>query len=441
MRDLMPHQNKALVYAKPLARIALFMQMRLGKSLVFIRWAEDNARKRVLIVAPLSVLPTWREELLAEEWAEEDIVTVRGTHDERVALASGPGTWFLINYDAIISTLEILALDWDCIGLDESTKIRNPQAEVTKALNSRTYHIPYKAILSGLPDPESPLDYFEQFRFLYGSFMHCGNYWYFRKRWFQHWGYEWVANGFAMQKIKEEVHRWAFVMTRKQAGLKDNKVYEKRFVQLNAEQRKLMKQIDEGFEYEMKDGTIEETKWIPVKYQWHAIIAGGFTPDGKLINNAKTEEICDLLKGELRDEPVIIWFRYNHELFHVSSSLSKKGLKVGTFIGSDKTGSERFKRGEIQVICAQGKCGMYGLDWSRSSTMFYYSNWYDGEVRAQTEDRIIHPKKDDHRLYVDFLSEGSIDEDVVTILREKKLNAKQFSMELASRWAARTKSR
>jgi SNF2 family DNA or RNA helicase len=439
----MPHQKKALVYAKPLARIALFMEMRLGKTLVAIRWAEFWKRKRILIVCPLAVLPVWREELLKEEWAEEDIVLIRGSAEERAELSrpTSSGQWFIINYEALLASPFILDEKWDCIILDESTKIRDPQANITKLLNCRNELAPCRAILSGHPAPEFPLDYFEQIRFLFSHLLHCHNYWQFRNRWFRKVGYEWYCSKFVREKIRTELHQHCFFLSRKEAGIESKKVYEKRFVELTETQLNLMQQIEEGFEYELDDEA-KQTKWVPVQYLWYSRIAGGFTPDGKLLSDAKFKEVLGLVKGDLKDEPVVVWFRYDNELRFVASGLAKKNIKVGTFTGSDKSDSKLFMDGKIQVLCAQGKCGQYGLDWSRSSTAIYYSNWYDGEIRVQSEDRIIHPKKRDTHLFLDLVAEGSIDEEVVRILASKKRNAKalsarEFNEELRERWEKR----
>lgn len=463
MRSFMPHQQKAFDYAKNLARIALFMEMRLGKTLVAIRWAEHMKRKRVLVVAPLSVLVSWEEELFKEGYAYEDICWLQGSQEERYLLATGnqEATWFLANYEGLLENnpnynpdlsrginskkrvgSSVLYQDWDCIILDESTRIRNPKAMTTQHLVADSNHIPHKAILTGLPAPESPLDYFEQFRFLHGGFMHCNSYWYFRKRYFRSYGYDWMCNKHVKGLIKESVKQLAFVMTRTQAGIGSKKIYERRIVPMNANQRKLYDEVVRGFQY-THEGETTETKWVPVKYLWMQQIAGGFTPDGKNLSHAKLHEILELLKGELKNEPVVIWFRYDCEVQFVSQALQAKGFSVGIFTGNDKTGDHLFKGGRIQVLCAQQRCGQYGLDWSRASTAIYYSNYYDGEVRAQSEDRIVHPKKSEPLLYLDLVSEKSIDQHVVDLLREKKLNAKQFSMELAERMveSVRTKKK
>lgn len=438
MRELMPHQEKLLAYAKNRNRIALFADMRLGKSLVVIRWDEMNKSKRTLIVAPLSVLRVWGEELLKEEWAEEDIVTIRGKYDERVVLAKKEARWFLINYEALLITPEILRedFDFDCVILDESTKIRNPQAGITKLLNQPSNH-PRKAILTGCPAPESPLDYFEQMRFLFGEFLNCKNYWQFRSRNFKQFGYEWVPFKATREKLHQALEQKAFFLSRKQAGIDNKKIYEKRFVQLNAEQLKLMKQIKAGFAFETPEGDRVETKWVPVQYIWYARIAGGFSPDGRLISDAKLKEILNIIQELPEREPLVIWFRFEEEIQHAVRFLRKNKYLVGVHNGETKEDAQLFEAGELRIICAQSRCGQYGINWSRSSTAIYYSNWYDGEVRLQSEDRIVHPKKRDPLLYIDLVAQDSIDEEVVALLKQKKFNSRQFAEELKIRWEAR----
>ena len=437
MRKLLPHQELALKYAMENKKIALFLAMRLGKTIITLRWASQPQIKRVLIVAPLPVLPVWVDEILFEEYAEEDVQVIEGNLKQRKqALENKVAKFFLINYEGILSTTCVLKRPFDCIILDESARVKNPKARVTKTIIDGAEDIPYKAILSGLPAPESPLDYFEQFRFLYGRFLRCSNYWSFRRCHFFQVGYTQITPKRTKEAIKKALQEQAFCMTRDQAGIKVTKVYEKRYVELNSKQKRLIKQIEAGFEYKIGKEE-QQTKWIPVKFVWMGIIAGGFTPEGLFLSDAKLKEIINLLKGELKGEQIVIWFRYNREIEYVSKKLRKLGFKVGVFTGAQKEDGERFKKKQIQVICAQAQAGKYGLNWSNASTAIYYSNHYSGEIRYQSEDRIVHPKKKEPLLYIDLIAKGSIDTEVVEILRQKKLNTQEFAVELQSRWQKR----
>ena len=430
MKTFMKHQLEAFEYAKPLSRIALFMEMRLGKTLVAIRWSEFNECRRTLSVSPKSVVPVWQEELLDEEYAEEDIITLKGTAEQRLkkAQAKEPA-WFLINYESLLNSPEILFLPWDCIILDESTRIRRSRAEITKLLNRHSDHIKLRAILSGHPCPESEIDYYEQMKFLFGNFMRKHNIWH----WMQHYclklGFDWQVKKSFLPAIKEAVSDRAFVMTRKQAGLGSKKIYERLFVEMESKQRKIYDKIMKDFEY----GVGKErrtTKWATVKHEWLSSVASGFTPDGELLSLGKYKLLLDKLKTDFEGEKVVVWFRHNHELEFADSWLRKNKIKTAMYKGNIKE-DKKFKEGNAQVLLAQGKVGMMGLNWAVSSTMIYFSNWHDGEIRFQTEDRIIDVKRKEPLLYLDLITEDSIDEDVLLALKDKKLVGRYFTLKLS----------
>lgn len=425
MRELMSHQKLALDYAEKRTRIALFMQMRLGKTLVAIRWADYNRLSTLLVVCPKSVIPPWKTELLLEQEAHEDIYVIDSSN------VPPPGyRWYLINYERINYFPEVLELKWDGIILDESTRIRNPNAEITKLLNRKTWHVNHKAILSGLPNPESELDFFEQIKFLYGNFMHEHTYWHWRNKYFYQSGFEWIPVN--KEKIHKHVNENAFTLTRSQAGIKTEKIIEKRYVELVPKARGIYTQILNNFEYELEKEKAS-TKWVLVQIGWLLMICGGFSPSEKsYIGCNKPQEILNLLKSELRNEKVVVWFRHTHELEHMHRYLVEYNIRVGKFLGYDKGGvsSEGKLNCNIQVLLAQPKCGMYGMDWSDASTSIYYSNWFDGEIREQSLDRIIHPQKKESVLIIDLITENTIEERVISLLRTKNLNSKIFTHKL-----------
>jgi len=436
LRTLMPHQRQMLNYALKHSSVALFCEMRLGKTLVAIHWAIEQARfrqGRVLVVAPLSVIPTWCEELKLEDVKDSFVLKGRTDQIEEL-LTSHKRGFFIVNYELLRVRSILGQFEWEAIVLDESTRIRNPQARITRILTQFGKRIPAKAILSGLPAPEGPLDYVSQMLFLFPEFMGAQNYWQFRHRYFVQYVYDWFPKKGALKRIRDEIKERAFTLTRKEAGMGGRKVYEKRYVAMTSPQARQYKKIKKEFSYDLNGKDID-TKWNPVKIGWMAQVAGGFTPDGRRVSTAKMDEIVSLLKGELKNEQVIIWFRRTCELLGTAAYLSERGFKVGHIRGETSFEARvkitrEFNNAEIQVLCVQSKCGMYGIDWSVADTAIYYSNYYENEVRMQSEDRIVHPKKLRPVLYIDLITEGTLDEDVVDILKDKSITSKMFMSKL-----------
>ena len=65
-RELRLYQVGALEYCQKVNHPALFMDMRLGKTIVTIRSIINEGYQRVLVVCPSEVIDVWREELNLE---------------------------------------------------------------------------------------------------------------------------------------------------------------------------------------------------------------------------------------------------------------------------------------------------------------------------------------------------------------------------------------
>lgn len=429
-RSLLPPQKMALKYAFPLNKIALFMEMRLGKTTTCIRWLEEKKTKQNLIITPSSVISVWVNELTEEGYHSREINILTGKSTERIRLAEERKLWNIINYEGMLACPEIFAMNWDAVVLDESTKIKNSKAQITKLINKEFQEIPYKAILSGYPCPESAMDYFEQFKFLDGNFMGFDNFWAWRNVVCVQLGFRWVIKDRFKEQLKKLVEEKAFILTRKEAGLGSRKIYSRRFIKMNPVQRKVYSEIKKNFSCTFKKHT-KETKWIPVKLEWMSQVASGFAPPQQFISDLKYRELLYLLKGELKGQKVVVWFRHNIELNFVYQKLiALKKFSVGRFTAEFKEGN---LNKDTNILLVQSRCGMMGLNWSAASTSIYYSNWPSGEIRVQSEDRIIHPQKKEPVLYIDLLTENSIDIHLLDLLKNKKLNAKEFLFELSRR--------
>lgn len=431
LRPALPHQKAALEWAKSRGRIALLMEMRLGKMLVAIRWAHERATStNNLVIAPLSTLEGWRRELLLEGVPADKIRRI-GTRDRIHTWADGT-QWHLTNYEAVRARPDILSRGgFTCWILDESPRIKNPSAQVSKLINAWAGLPVNRAILTGLPAPESPLEYYQQFAFLAGGrypgaipWMGAPTYWHWRERYFRQQGYDWIPEPGTAAAIREAVRSQSFVLTRKQAGVGSHKARELRTVELPGKARKAYRAMLRGWE----TGDFS-AKYAVQRATWLARICGGSFPGAEHV--AKTAELLSLIGrgGELSAERVVVWFRFNDELRAVGRALGRagipwEGITGDTELGQRSRAADRFRKGRARALLVQIKCGRYGLDFSQGSAAIYYSNGYSLDDRSQSEDRVIHPTKREPVLLVDLVAAGTIDELAADALREKRINAR-----------------
>ena len=82
----------------------------------------------------------------------------------------------------------------------------------------------------------------------------------------------------------------------------------------------------------------------------------------------------------------------------------------------------------------QPRTGGYGITLTAATTVIYYSNSYDLEIRLQSEDRAHRIGQTNKVTYIDLVSPGTIDEKILDALRNKIDIAGQVLGEDAKSW-------
>lgn len=434
----MPHQERVLEWARDRSSLPAFMQMRLGKSLVAIRWVEAKPDvDKALVVCPLSVVPSWERELRLE--GIEPCLLV-GTAAQRTAAAERAGRdhkWYVINNEGLTSgrlgakrkPSEFAQLPWDAVIIDESPSIRNPKAKLTQVALSYLAQAKYRAPLSGLPNPEGPEDYVTQMLFaMGGEFMGCRSFWEWRQKHMTPAGFGWTVKASSLGLLRAEVHKRSVIMTRAQAGIPDRKLRSVRHV---APPRRVMDAIRQA-RTEFAVGDLMTSNAL-VAQQWQCRLAGGRFPGFE--HDAKLDELVYLARGEFRKERVVVWARYTAELEAASERLTAAGVPNAVVRGEVPQAERQrriaaFKAGKLRALVAQPRCLDRGVDLSEANVAVILSNYFDFEIRAQLEDRIVHPKKSEPCLIVDIVARGTVDEDIADALADKRSTASSFNAKL-----------
>ena len=81
-RPLRLYQKQALSYINRVKHPALFLEMRLGKTLIVVRWIKSHPEiKTILVVSPYSAFYGWKRELRLE--GEPVPIELTGTWEQR----------------------------------------------------------------------------------------------------------------------------------------------------------------------------------------------------------------------------------------------------------------------------------------------------------------------------------------------------------------------
>jgi hypothetical protein len=458
--ELYPHQQQGVEYLE--SRLAnnlggaLFMEMRTGKTLTFLRFYKANKHlfpNGVIISAPASVGATWFNSIVedSDEYGhlplekalllprQELIDTLgvcplfKGTKPQKVKALTRAKQ--LEHKIFIVTHASLRLIDWgfdpSALVIDESVILANPKNGYTK--HAIAMNVLYKYVLCGNPQPEGPHQLFMQMKAVQGAFCGFQFYYSFVSSCFNEFGYKLKVRKQWEGRIISQAATDGFVRTRKEIGLGNTKQHRIEEVPMSEEQLNLYEDMIVNWEAE---GMVAD--YVMTQQLYLQRISGGYIlhEDNKyeFISNTKVDRIVELMKEELKGEPVIIWCKFISEIEHIYSTLTKEGFKGykgwgGTKSDDDDLARRNFNAGKLDFMVLQLKKFNAGINLAGGSTMIYYSNEWSCNIRSQSEDRCTAMGKDTPTLIIDLCCENSIDHMIVSALKNKEIDYRKLMSE------------
>lgn len=418
------------------------MEMRLGKTLVAIRWAEAREpRGFKLVVAPSTVLTAWARELELEGL---EYVLLSGTTLQKRKQYAGAAeygvAWCLINPEGLRAYPDLCEMTWDVCIVDESTLMKNPRAKITRLIRKRLRDVPNRAILSGMPCPEGEHGLYSQMAWVMGgSWMGQPTFWHWRLKYMEPTAFSWEVTMEGRCEIEDAMKEDAFCMTCERAGVFSPVVEETVRIELEPEIMRDYRNVEK--KWILRD---ESTRISLTAQAWCRQLAAGIPAEtivspGKVLvkPTRKHRYIADVVADELRRDRAIVWTNFIAESDGVSEALRDRGLHPIVVRGGvkDRAGLlEQFRKakpGRRPLVISE-TIGRFGIDLSAGTAMIYASNAWDWETRGQTRRRCDAVGKGRPTLIMDVVSAGTVDEDVVEILAGKGSRARDFAKAMSA---------
>lgn len=170
-----PYQVDAVEAIKKLPYAAVFHEQGLGKTKIGIdvglEWLRANEVDSVLIVTKRSLIRNWTDEMRSHTFVSPRILDQR--KPSNFFALNSPARFYLTHYEVIKSEERRLALFLKtrrvAVLLDEAQKIKNPEADLTKAMHRLAPSFARKVLLTGTPVANRPYDLWSQIFFLDGG--------------------------------------------------------------------------------------------------------------------------------------------------------------------------------------------------------------------------------------------------------------------------------
>lgn len=426
---LRDYQKRVLRWAMSTQHPALYLDMRLGKTLTTIRAVKLYAGvKWVMVVGPYSVLPGWRDELEMEgERIEQFTGTSARRREQLRALrvqASDGRTWVLWNMEGWRYNPEVAGWPWDVVILDEATFIKNPSASVSKYFTKYFRGAKHRWVLTGTPAPESDFDYVTQMLFLDRRNLY-GSFWRFRAKFGKpDWFHNWVLNPDGKTELAHCLKRSAYFLTRADVRLNGAKIREKRYIELPPDVRKAYITMEQEFILEWDGRELDRTKSAGQRYQWLRGLCAGFV--GEDFRSAhKLIELSSLLGGELSGDKAVVFCQRLRDVDLVMANLSLDGFRTDHIDGRRKHSDreavrKRFQAGELDHVVIQPETVKFGTSFTAADVVVYFTSPEGALTREQSEDRTVDVSALDSVLTVDLICADTVEEDLVTGLLLKE---------------------
>ena len=446
-----PYQHQAAGYAMAMAneRLALWWEQGTGKTWCGANVIQARIRaglvKRVLVIAPKTVLTSWMGELAKH--TDLTGVVIQGKRRDQIATAAQVA---LINYELLIPMAKVLqAQPWDMIILDESYYIKGISAQRTKIAWALCSKIRYRMLLCGSPVANGPEDLFAQYRALDDGETFGTSFYAFRAKFWENRSRgpfpDWQLKSGAMDAIRERMFLRGHRVTKADCFDLPAKTYQVRHVEMEPEQARIYRQIERDLVAEFDDGRLTAGTAAVALVRLNQITSG-YVPDdaGRVreIGHRKLDALADILQDKRK---AVVWCLFRHDVAAITERFAAMNPVVisGDVPLADRAkGIERFQADPAcRLFVGQVHAGGIGITLTAAQDVVYYSQGYSLIDRAQSEDRTHRIGTTGTVTYVDLVCPGTVDEDILQALEEKRGVADQITGDIANTILQRLRSR
>ena len=458
------HQADVIELSKDRPYYGLFMEQGTGKTLVGIANFTHLFRKGeingVIIVGPNGVHDNWTrieipKHCILDENREYHVATWHGNDGARKKKR-----WDWVANQAPTTELVVLACNvealrtesfWKTIEkgflkersfmliVDESTIIKNPKAEQSKNCFHLAEKAKYTRIMTGTPITQSPLDLWSQCRVLSKDALPYTSYTAFKHEFaieqamvFGNRRFNKIVAYRNQELLAQLIAPFTYRVLKKDCLDLPPKVYQTRFVELTAEQRRVYTDLSQQCLATLGDGkgVATVTTVITMLLRLHQVVLGYVPNDNPKemvrIEHNRIKALWGLL--EENAGKAIIYCRFLEDVKQVSEMLDARlneeesyALYTGDESSKDRTESvDRFQADPKCLYFVATSAASRGLTLTAAEQVIYYSQGYSLETRLQSEDRAHRSGQTKTVVYTDFCSQGTVEDAIVQALQSKK---------------------
>lgn len=426
---------------------AYFMRQRLGKTwTAFAEYSILREQGKVdwfVVICPNSLKQQWKDQI-QEANPFIPISVYESSYKKKTTeyfRRNKRGGVLIINYESlkvfVDRFLEELYFSPERTYLvaDESTKIKDPTAKMTKAAHALSALCFYKRVLTGKPTANSNADMWAQLKFISATDL---NFYQHSHYYVMHGGFrgKQVIRNVNTEILKNKMAPFCYIAPDKYIrGFE--KVYEPlRRVNLTGELQQLYKEMEDALVLNISSDVKITAPIVLTQYLRLQQISSGIAGDvdGQQHNlvdpfhNPRIRVVREILDNEI-DNKVIIPCRFKLSIQNLEKVLTADGHKVAKLTGGMTSydieqEKKRFNEGDANILLAQLQVLSFGhtlpgSDDKPCDSMIFYENDFSLLNRAQCESRPEKYGRDVAISYYDFYA-SKMDKYIISSLIKKE---------------------
>ncbi len=444
---LFKHQQRFVEIARERPRFGFFASPGVGKTIAIYAINAEIPLKTV-VLAPKSILyAAWARD--GEHFPDTRVRVLNSDTKNRVG-AINAGDW-----DLLVTNYEMFKKHGgDLIGagvkrlvVDESSKLKNPTAAITRHVWAFADKMESVYLLSGTPAPNSGVEYYGQLRAL-GPLVAGRSFYSFEATYFHRItnkirvkggmtrtvtvGHGQTPGQLACLQALLKKHSWSL---RKEDCMdlppKTDVVIR---VSLEKEADHYARAVNE---LKIETGNGEKSFRAEASMMKLRQIVNGSVKIGGIsekIGTSKMEALDELL-DELGSEPVVIWAEFTEDIKEIQVLLMRRKEEYGVIDGrtSGEAGdtAAAFQGGKIKRLVCHPQAAGHGITLTAASYAIYFSLSFSYEQYEQSRDRIHRAGQTRPCTYYHLIASGTVDETCLKVVRRKASTADAVRMVLA----------
>lgn len=389
----------------------------------------------MLIVAPLSILSVWEAEFAQFAAFDYALAVLTGDSAKKTdTLRHMNGAALqvaVVNYEsAWRMEQELAAWGPDLIVCDEGHKIKTHNISASKAMHRLGAKAGYRLLLTGTLITNKAIDVFSPYKFLNPTIFGTSFY-AFRSRYFDMVGYgnhTPVLKRSMEAELSARLHSIAYRAAKADCLDLPETTDVVRQVELEPAARKIYRSLVKESFAELASGEVTAPNVLTRLLRLSQLTGGFLGSDENAavqqISSTKLSAMEDILESAVAEgQKLVIIARFLPEIRAICKELDGRGLRYACITGEVQDRAAQVAQfqndPDVPVFVGQIATAGLGLTLTAASTMVFYSLDYSMSNYEQAKARIHRVGQRNPCTYIHLIAKGTVDEKVLTALRNK----------------------